>query len=89
MIHRVALTDAQNNLGSLVRRARHDRECFILEEDGVPVAGILNFEEMEDYLELQNQPLRRQIRAGYAAYRRGKARNGRDFLDQVRRRRKK
>ena len=89
MVHRVALTEARNNLGNLVRRARHDRDCFILEENGVPVAGILNFEEMEDYLELRNRSMRRQIRAGYAAYRRGKVRNGQEFLDQIRRRRKK
>ncbi len=88
MVHRVDVAEARNNLGTLVRRVRHDRDCFILEEDGVPVAGILNFEEMEDYLELQDRSLRRQIRAGYASYRRGKARNGQQFLEQIRRRKK-
>ena len=53
---------------------RGNREYFILEKDGIPVAGIMNVDELEDYLDLQNPGLEKQIRKSHEEYRRGQAR---------------
>ena len=60
-VHRLPITKARINLGQVVRRAHVNKEYFILEKDGIPVAGILDADELEDYLELQNPAVRAQI----------------------------
>jgi PHD/YefM family antitoxin component YafN of YafNO toxin-antitoxin module len=56
------ITKARINLGQLAKRAHLDNEYFILEKDGMPVIGIMDAGEMEDYLELRNPKVRAQIR---------------------------
>lgn len=85
VVHRIPITKARINLGQVVRRAHTRREYFILEKDGIPVAGVLSADEMEDYLELQDPGLKDQIKKSYREYRRGKARNASRFLDELRR----
>src|SRR5713101_6764644 len=65
MVHHIAITKARVNLGQVVRRAHLNNEYFILEKDGIPIAGILGIAELEDYLELQNPALKEQIRKRY------------------------
>lgn len=71
-VHRLPITQARINLGQVVRRARLKGEYFILEKDGIPVAGLMSADEFEDYLELRDPELRKQIREGYAEYQSGK-----------------
>lgn len=85
VVHRIPITRARINLGQVVRRAHLYREYFILEKDGIPVAGIMNVEELEDYLDLQDPGLKLQIRKSHEEYRRGKARNAGKFLGGLRR----
>ena len=59
MVHYLPITKARINLGQVVRRVVRNKEYFNLEKDGIPVAGILGADELEDYLELQNPALRR------------------------------
>jgi hypothetical protein len=61
MIHRLPITKARVNLGQVAKRAHVNKEYFILEKDGIPVIGILDADELEDYLELQNPAIRDQI----------------------------
>jgi len=61
VVHRIPLTRARINLGQVVRRARVNREYFILEKDGIPVAGIMNVDDLEDYLKLQDPGVKKQI----------------------------
>jgi hypothetical protein len=49
------MTKARINLGPVAKRAYPTGEYFILEKDGIPIAGIMCAGEMEDYLELQNR----------------------------------
>ena len=49
-VHRLPITKARQNLGQVVRRAHLNHEYFILEKDGIPVAGIMGAAELEDYL---------------------------------------
>jgi antitoxin (DNA-binding transcriptional repressor) of toxin-antitoxin stability system len=85
VIHRIPITKARINLGQVVRRVHTNREYFILEKDGIPVAGVLNVDDMEDYLELQDPTIKNQIRKSYREYRRGKARSASKFLTELRR----
>jgi len=77
MVHRIALTRARINLGQLVRRVHVNGEYFVLEKDGIPVAGLMGADEMEDYLELRNPDVREQIGASQQEYLAGKARPAR------------
>jgi hypothetical protein len=89
MVHYIPITKARINLGQVVRRAHLNNEYFILEKDGIPIAGILDIAELEDYLELQKPELKEQIRKGYQAYQRGETRAAHAFLKELRGRRKK
>jgi hypothetical protein len=83
VVHRIPLTKARINLGQVVRRVHVNREYFILEKDGIPVAGIMNVDDMEDYLELQDPALKKQIEQSKAEYRRGEAREVSVFLAEL------
>jgi len=85
VVHRISITSARINLGQVVWRAHLNREYFILEKDGIPVAGIMNIDELEDYLDLQGPGPKRQIRKSHEEYRRGKARDAGKFLTGLRR----
>lgn len=84
MVQRIALTKARNNLGQLARRAYLHKECFVLEKGGIPLAGLLGVDELEDYLEIQDKQIQKQIDDGYAEYRRGKGQSARVFLAGLR-----
>ena len=84
MVHSIPITKARINLGQLAKRAHMNKEYFILEKDGIPVIGIMDIDEFEDYLELQDPKLKKQIRQGFAQYRKGKTKPARDFLAELR-----
>ena len=54
MVTSIPITQARINLGSLVQRIHLNKEYFILEKDGIPVAGLMDIDEFEDYLELKD-----------------------------------
>jgi hypothetical protein len=54
MMHSLPITQARINLGAIAKRAHLSGEYFILEKDGIPVAGIMGADEMEDYIELRD-----------------------------------
>ena len=84
IVHRIPLTRARINLGQVVRRAHVNREYFILEKDGIPVVGLMHVEDMEDYLELRDPALKKQVEKSHDEYRRGKARPATKFLVELR-----
>ena len=83
MVHRVPLTEARTNLGQIVRRAHLNNECFILEKNGIPIAGIMDIDDMEDWLELQDPEMQEQIAEGYKEYRQGTSKPLDDFLTEL------
>jgi antitoxin Phd_YefM of type II toxin-antitoxin system len=85
IVRRIPITKARINLGQVARRAHVNREYFILEKDGIPVAGILSADELEDYLETQEPGIKARIRKSNAEYRSGKSRNAETFLADLRR----
>ena len=83
IVKRLPITDARRHLGEVVKKVRIDKDYFILEKDGIPVAGIMDIDEFEDYLELRDAGIKKQIRKSYDEYKRGKARSARDFLREI------
>jgi hypothetical protein len=84
MIHRLPITKARINLGEVARRVHVNKEYFILEKDGIPVAGIMDAEELEDYLESHDPKVRAHIQKSTAAWRAGKSRPATELLAQLR-----
>jgi len=73
-VMRLPITKARINLGALVKRAHLGKEYFIIEKDGIPIAGLMDIDEFEDYLELKDPAIRRHIQRSYEQYRAGKSR---------------
>jgi len=82
MVHRLPITKARINLGAVAKRAHLKGEYFILEKDGIPVAGIMSADELEDYLELKNPTVRRAIAQSNADITAGRTRPAADLLAQ-------
>ena len=80
MVHHIPITKARINLGALVRRVHLNKEYFILEKDGIPVAGIMDADELEDYLEVRDPKVRAHIRKSHQEYLAGKSRPIEEFL---------
>ena len=83
MVNRIAITQARINLGQLAKRAHLNNEYFILEKDGIPVIGIMDADEMEDYLELRDNNVRGQIRQSNADVRAGRIRPAERVLQEL------
>ena len=79
----IAITKARVNLGAIVKRVRLKKERFVLEKDGYPVAALIDIDEYEDYLDSQNESLKKQIRASRAEFDVGKGRPLDDFLARM------
>ena len=85
VVQRIPLAQARINLGALVKRVHLNKEYVILEKDGIPVAGLMDIHEFEDYLELQDPKVRAHIRESNQEYLAGKSRPAEEFLDELRR----
>jgi prevent-host-death family protein len=79
----IPMTKARTNLGSLVRAVNVDGDVIVLEKDGIPVAGLVDIDALEDYLESRDPALRRRLRESMKAYRAGRARPVRELLDEL------
>jgi antitoxin (DNA-binding transcriptional repressor) of toxin-antitoxin stability system len=82
-IQHLPLTKARINLGAVIRRIRLNKELFILEKDGIPVAALVGIDDLEDYMELRDPELRSHIRRSYREYVEGKARPVSEFLAEM------
>ena len=80
MVTTVPIPKARINLGALVTRVHLNKEYFILERDGIPIAGIMDIDQFEDYLELQDPKVRAIIAKRHQEYLAGKSRPAEDLL---------
>lgn len=62
VVNRLPISQARVNLGQVAKRAHVGGEYFILEKDGIPVIGIMDAGELENYLALRNGKANRQIK---------------------------
>lgn len=83
MVTTIPLTKARINLGALIKRVARNKEYFILEKDGIPVAGLMDIDEFEDYLDLQDEGLKEHIRKSNEDYLAGRHRPAREFLAEL------
>ena len=83
MVKTIPLTKARINLGALIKQVHLNKEYFVLEKDGIPVAGIMDIDEFEDYLELQDPKMREHIRKSSEEYLAGKSRPMEEFLTEL------
>lgn len=74
MVNVIPITKARINLGSIVKRARLGKEYFVLEKDGYPVAGLMDIDDFEDFLESREPKIKKQIAKSYQEYKMGKIR---------------
>lgn len=84
IVERLPLTQARVHLGAVIKRVHLNKEYVILEKDGIPVAGLMDIDEFEDYLELQNPKVREHIRKSNQEYLAGKSRPAGEFLQELR-----
>lgn len=84
LVNHLPITKARINLGQLAKRAHVRGEYFILEKDGIPVIGIMDADELEDYLELQDPKVNRQIALSNADVRAGRTRPAEELLAELR-----
>ena len=80
MVHHLPITKARVNLGQLVKRVHVNKEYFILEKDGIPIAGLMGAGELEDYLELRDPKIRRAIQESNADIKAGRVMPAEDLL---------
>jgi len=80
---RMPMTKARVNLGSVVRSVHVDGDVVVLEKDGIPVAGLVDIDALDDYLEARDPALRQRIRRSMKAHRSGRTRPVREFLEEL------
>ncbi len=74
VLHRLPITKARVNLGQVVRRVHLNKEYVILEKDGIPIAGLMDADELEDYLELRDPKMRKLLKRSAEDVRAGRTR---------------
>ncbi|SPE37950.1 conserved hypothetical protein [Candidatus Sulfopaludibacter sp. SbA6] len=84
MVHHLPITKARINLGQVVRRVHLNKEYVILEKDGIPIAGLMDADELEDYLELRDPKMKRIIKRSVQDVRAGRTRPASALLAEFR-----
>jgi PHD/YefM family antitoxin component YafN of YafNO toxin-antitoxin module len=84
-LQRLPISQARLKLGALATRVRRNKEYIILEKDGVAIAGVMDIDEFEDYLELRDPKVRSHIRQSNKEYLAGKSRPAAEFAAELRR----
>jgi antitoxin (DNA-binding transcriptional repressor) of toxin-antitoxin stability system len=79
----ISIKKATEDLPNIVEKLRSG-SYIILQKKGRPIAGILDVDDMEDFLELQNSSLKIQIKSGYKEFKKDKTVSGRSFLQSLR-----
>ena len=72
LVNHLPISHARVNLGQVAKRAHVGGEYFILEKGGIPMIGIMDADELEDYLELRDPKINRQIEQSNADIRAGR-----------------
>ena len=85
MVRRLPITKARINLGAVVKRVHLDKEYVVLEKDGIPIVGVMDIDEFEDYLELKDPKARKDIQKSTEEHRAGKSRPAHELVAAVRR----
>ena len=83
MVRHLPITKARINLGAVVKQVHLNKEYVILEKDGIPIAALMDVDEFEDYLEVRDPKVRRDIEISHKEYRAGKSRPAEELLAEL------
>ena len=83
-VHRLPITKARVNLGQLVRRVDETKSTSYWRRTAYLSAGIMGADELEDYLELQDQKFRNASAKAMLTILAGRSRPAKDFLTELR-----
>ena len=83
MVTRLPITKARVNLGAVVKRVHLNKEYIIIEKGGIPIAGLMDIDEFEDYLEQQDADVQAAIEGSDAEYQAGKSRAASELLSEL------
>jgi len=83
MVQRMPVTKARVNFGAVLKHVRDKHVTIILERNGEPVAAIMDIDEFEDYAELHDPVIQREIEASRKEYKAGKGRPARELLAEL------
>jgi hypothetical protein len=83
MVTRLPITKARVNFGAVVKRVHLHKEYIIIEKDGIPIAGLMDIDEFEDYLEQQDASVQTTIEESDSEYRAGESRPASELLDEL------
>ena len=83
VVTRLPITKARVNLGAVVKRVHLNKEYIIIEKDGIPIAGLMDIDEFEDYLEQQDPVIQEVIEASHTEYQAGQSRAATELLSEL------
>src|SRR5437660_5675718 len=82
-IRSVQISKAKSSLNSLVKRVHRDHEYLILKDNGTPLAAVMDIDEFEDYLEVNDPRVQRDIEQSNKEIREGKRRPASELLEKL------
>ena len=80
MISRIPVTKARTGLGGLLKRVHLNKEFFILEKDGFPIAGLVDIDKLEDILDAENINFKKEAITAHKDFEKGDFASARDLL---------
>ena len=83
MVQSLTVSEAQSKLEALLKRVHLKKDYVIIKQNGIPIAGIMDIDAFEDYLELQDPTVKRHIKKSGEEFRAGKSRTAREFLAEL------
>lgn len=82
MVKTISLGAIEQNPRGVFERLRRG-DYVVVKKNGNIIAGILDADEMEDFLEINDKLTQMQIKRGYREFRGGKSRPARLFLKEL------
>ncbi|MSO21101.1 MAG: type II toxin-antitoxin system Phd/YefM family antitoxin [Acidobacteria bacterium] len=79
-VRHLSIAEASASLSKIARRAHDKGEYFFVKSNGAPTIGIMDAEELEDYLELRDPRVQSEIQKSNEEYLAGKSRPLEEFL---------
>jgi PHD/YefM family antitoxin component YafN of YafNO toxin-antitoxin module len=83
-VRRLSMADARASLSKIAKHAHVNGEYFFVGGNGAPMIGIMDAEEMEDYLELRDPAVQARIEKSNEDIRAGRTRPASQLLEEAR-----
>ncbi len=83
-VRHLSLAEARASLNKIVQQAHGKGEYFFVGGNGSPVIGIMDADEMEDYLELRDPKVQTKIQKSNEDVRAGRTRPAAQLLEEAR-----